>query len=1407
LHAVRQTNLIATGNLLIGSKDSTPETPIDGRGSLHMEAGQNLEIAAGAHIKTKGDLIALAGSALVLRAQEGSSSSKIARLTSQKTILLHGEALRLHGSQAKAKDSLTLSSLGGDIKLEPIIAKGNLQPTRLQAGKELTVAAYEGNIDAHALHTDSKSLILLGAENVKIQSSPKVAAGPLKNRLLAKTNAHVGSLSKNLLVDNTEISTLVGNINLHAADSAAMSTTNLNAGKNLTLASSGSLLIEDSTLNADGFLNLSSAGNQKIRTSKLTSGAASLYVNKGVLELDQITLSTKPPTTASLGRVSGQINIESSGPIVVDGNAQSSMRSKFSAHTDLTILAGEGPITLTPEDAAQTGTGLRLSSSQIAARRSLSIATRKGPLTLLGIAGEHGNPSARSVELSAKGDISLGGATVDIQGATVRSGANLSVTSYSGSLLIDGIRNNFTSYRPAHRIQTLKENIASVTAQHAALLNNPEYAELNAQVDKFWKDLGPACWFWYHYGDDICRSPPLHKLEPILAKRDLFEAPMGALYKEKLELEKTLATLDSDAQGYEHLGAKLSARNIHLMSANGIAIHGADISASQTAEIKASGNLPGNTTTAAEQEASAGIRITGLSDFYEYGSPRSNKHAWAVISTPTRIIGNKNVIVQSAGSGAPADLVINDTEVASLSGSISLQSFSNIFLESGQEEFYSYSQRRYRRGNWFKRRRITETRINQEATASPVILNGGTIAIKSGGSVHAQATEFSAPKGGITLTAANALSLYAVPEVSYEKVDVRRRSSVLGVSTSRRKSTTTREAATQLPTTLVASSAQTSSGWNTLLQGTIFETSLKGADIKVGVGDQARSDARIVLEGIKQRVAERQTKEGNYVVWQRSLDAGSISESLAMPKFTGPTPPSFHGPISANIPNGHFKAELKALINQPGYAYLGTLAKRDDINWQPVTLAYKTWRESQKGLTPAGATLLAAAVSWATHGAGSELMNSVTGHSVNSMASKMASAAFTSLSAQAAVSLINNQGDISKTLKALANSDIARAALATAITAGAMAHVTELSGIQDIAGGSAVTNRLAFNLINAGGHALSYAAINGDDLKDALRAGVIGGLVNTAHGEITRSYIKNLQNAHIADQMLHKIAHAVAGCAAGAVAGNSCRDGAIGATAAEMVAELFMDDFPSLEAPTAQWEAFHNKVKTYGKLVAGSIAAYIGGNPQTAITAAEVAYDNNGRLTIRMRAEQLRLSPQQYYFNSYGANLMKSILAKGGRAPDRMIAPNATVRFTRRDVEELAEILRKLDPDSHLILRVPTQLRSPLPDTYMYIQWGLNSDILASARDVTAFGFKRDGNAYFLELLARYPQLFSPRNAIRIKDGMAPTIDLQWVRHNPSHISFIGETLVHHHWMQGPLIVPLPRPIHNSWSRYLHPYQ
>jgi filamentous hemagglutinin len=96
-------------------------------------------------------------------------------------------------------------------------------------------------------------------------------------------------------------------------------------------------------------------------------------------------------------------------------------------------------------------------------------------------------------------------------------------------------------------------------------------------------------------------------------------------------------------------------------------------------------------------------------------------------------------------------------------------------------------------------------------------------------------------------------------------------------------------------------------------------------------------------------------------------------------------------------------------------SYLNELAARTDVNWQPVKLAHDQWNFQQEGLTPAGAALVAVAVAWAMPvGAGANLVGAK-----GAATSAMANAAFASLAAQASITLINNKGDVGKTLKEL----------------------------------------------------------------------------------------------------------------------------------------------------------------------------------------------------------------------------------------------------------------------------------------------------------------------------------------------------------------------------------------------------
>ena len=208
-----------------------------------------------------------------------------------------------------------------------------------------------------------------------------------------------------------------------------------------------------------------------------------------------------------------------------------------------------------------------------------------------------------------------------------------------------------------------------------------------------------------------------------------------------------------------------------------------------------------------------------------------------------------------------------------------------------------------------------------------------------------------------------------------------------------------------------------------MLQGTQVRAA-GGYAFKAGVGDKAKADARIILEGVKTTVQESRTSTSDAVVWQSMSGSGSTTETLALPTFAGGGTFSAPGGLSVQIPDGDFKTQVQTLSAQPGMGYLNDLSKRSDVNWQPVKLASERWNYQQAGLTPAGAALLSVAVAWATGGMGANLIGGTVTTTVGGVttvttttAGLLANAAFTSLASQASISLLNNGGDIGKTLQ------------------------------------------------------------------------------------------------------------------------------------------------------------------------------------------------------------------------------------------------------------------------------------------------------------------------------------------------------------------------------------------------------
>ncbi|WP_375731269.1 DUF637 domain-containing protein, partial [Neisseria meningitidis] len=548
-------------------------------------------------------------------------------------------------------------------------------------------------------------------------------------------------------------------------------------------------------------------------------------------------------------------------------------------------------------------------------------------------------------------------------------------------------------------------------------------------------------------------------------------------------------------------------------------------------------------------------------------------------------------------------MLLSTTDISSENGKIKLQSYGDQFYYAGQGELYTFDKRSYKTGKWYKLKHVTEIKEHKNAKADPVSLSASQgIEIKSGGNIGAHATLFDAPRGSVKIEAGRGLVLYAVEDLNYDKLDTRTKRKFIGITYDKVHDTTTHTMKTALPSRVVAESANLQSGWDAKLQGTQFETTLGGAAIRAGVGDQARADAKIILEGIKSSVRTETVSSSKSALWQKQAGRGSNIETLQLPSFTGSVAPVLSAPggYIVDIPKGNLKTEIEKLAKQPEYAYLKQLQTAKNVDWKQVQLVYDKWDYKAEGLTGAGAAIIALAVAAATGGVGAGLIGAAQG----TTSAAIANAAFTSLATQASISLVNNKGNVGKTLKELGRSRTVKNLVVAAATAGVSNKIgtSALANVSD----KQWVNNMTVNLADAGSAALINTAVNGGSLKDNLEANILAALVNTAHGEAA-SKIKGLDQHYVA----HKIAHAVAGCAAAAANKGKCQDGAIGAAVGEIVGEALVKNTDFSDMTPEQLDLEVKKITAYAKLAAGTVAGVTGGDVNTAAQTAQNAVENN----------------------------------------------------------------------------------------------------------------------------------------------------------------------------------------------------
>ncbi|HGK5952521.1 TPA: DUF637 domain-containing protein, partial [Neisseria meningitidis] len=1023
---------------------------LNASGNLYIHAGKDLDLNADKDLSTQSISLRADNTALI--------SSNGNTLTAEKNLDIQAGSLSVRQSN--------LQSSGGNVQMSATKGNISLNQSWINASQNIDTAALQGNIISDGLTAVAEvgRVSLLANGNVDFNGL---------NTLIAEGDINAGSVGKGRLkMDNTDIYASAGDVKLVAGGQLDLGNGTVNGGHISLDSNKGSMVVQDVHLNARASLKVDADQTLTINNSKLNSGHnTQINTNHGHMTLNQLDAHSRRHMSISAqgkgkGKDSGQIlqNDQQNSKSTLAADGVLSLNSSALQVLDNTTLRG-GAINIKAGGGIIKRSHIDWETQDTATMRSAELKPLSGmmsiesggnnPLTVepgnrivsagdLAVnhngtfqisarAGNNGNPSAQTASVSAKGNIGIVAGEVDIDAANIAAGKDLALVATKGNISLNSIRNTFSNYQLKTDKHNITQQLTDVEQELSKLTSDPKYRkaqDLPQMLRRKYKRRDKV------FGDSEARlrglRAKINAADEAWAER---QSPVKALLERKQLLQQALLTVSQPGSGHENQGSTLSGQNIKLLAAGGIRIQGSKVAATQQANIQAAGFLPAPAAEELQEgRLQSAIDISGVLDTFEYGQQGSDKYGYAIFSRPSEISGKTGVTLSAPNANENSRISLSAANIEAENGKIKIQSYGDQYYYARQSELYTFERRSYKTGKWYNRKHITEVKEHKNAKPDAVNLSASQgIDIKSGGSIDAYATAFDAPKGSINIEAGRKLTLYAVEELNYDKLDSQKRRRFLGISYSKAHDTTTQVMKTALPSRVVAESANLQSGWDTKLQGTQFETTLGGATIRAGVGEQARADAKIILEGIKSSIHTETVSSSKSTLWQKQAGRGSNIETLQLPSFTGPVAPVLSAPggYIVDIPQGNLKTQIETLTKQPEYAYLKQLQVAKNINWNQVQLAYDKWDYKQEGLTEAGAAIIALAVTVVTSGAGT---GAVLG--LNGAAAAATDAAFASLASQASVSFINNKGDVGKTLKELGRSSTVKNLVVAAATAG-----------------------------------------------------------------------------------------------------------------------------------------------------------------------------------------------------------------------------------------------------------------------------------------------------------------------------------------------------------------------------------
>ncbi|MGE8360952.1 DUF637 domain-containing protein [Pseudomonas sp.] len=433
-------------------------------------------------------------------------------------------------------------------------------------------------------------------------------------------------------------------------------------------------------------------------------------------------------------------------------------------------------------------------------------------------------------------------------------------------------------------------------------------------------------------------------------------------------------------------------------------------------------NIGGALQVGGNADLSAGNDVVIGSAAAENGLMRQDKRHF-ISNTSTTQYGSDVQVGGNLAVQAGNDLAVIASTIKA-EGDISLLAEGDTTIASAANE--SSSEYRYKRSG--KKINKEESSSRQQAS---IIEAGGDLDIAAKGNLALSASQLKAGDEAF-LYAGEQLALLSAQNSDYYLYDMKKKGSWGSKKTQRDEVTTIRNIGSTITTggdlTLVSEGDQ-------LYQRSRLES---GNDLTLNSG------GAITFEAVKDLDQESHEKSSSSLAWTSAKGKGTTDETLLQSQMIA------KGNLVIQAVDG-LKIDVKQVDQQsvsqtinamvaadPDLAWIKEAESRGDVDWRQVKEIHDSFKYSHSGLGAGAQLVIAIVVSYLTIGMGAALTGATSAGGIAA-----SNVVFTAAANNAAVSVINNRGNLGAVFKDVTSSDALKGYATSALTAGLTAGVLD----------------------------------------------------------------------------------------------------------------------------------------------------------------------------------------------------------------------------------------------------------------------------------------------------------------------------------------------------------------------------